>query len=405
MEAAVQKQNTGQITLYRILFIIGFVHLLNDSIQAVIPAVFPILEKSMNLTYMQLGFITFSLQLTASLLQPAVGFYTDKKPMPYLLPIGLTCTFFGMLGLAFAPNYWIVLVSVFFVGIGSAVFHPEGSRVVHLAAGERKGLAQSIFQVGGNAGQSLAPIMTALIFVPMGQFGAIWFTLIAGMAVIVLLYIANWYKEKLDSRKKTSAKKAVVQVPAARKKQVKIGLMLLIFLVFARSWYHAAITNFYPFYLIHEHGLSISKTQLYIFIFLAAGAIGTFLGGPLSDRFGRRNIIAFSMLGSAPLAVILPYVNEFWAIPIMLINGFIILSSFSVVVVYAQELMPGKIGTASGLMVGLAFGLGALGSVVLGALADLFGLKPVMIACGFLPFIGMLSMLLPSDQKLKEWAS
>lgn len=207
MEAAVQKQNMGQITLYRILFIIGFVHLLNDSIQAVIPAVFPILEKSMNLTYMQLGFITFSLQLTASLLQPAVGFYTDKKPMPYLLPIGLTCTFFGMLGLAFAPNYWIVLVSVFFVGIGSAVFHPEGSRVVHLAAGERKGLAQSIFQVGGNAGQSLAPIMTALIFVPMGQFGAIWFTLIAGMAVIVLLYIANWYKEKLDSRKKQAQKK------------------------------------------------------------------------------------------------------------------------------------------------------------------------------------------------------
>lgn len=404
MEVAAKKENVPEETLYKILFMIGFVHLLNDSIQAVIPAVFPILEKSMNLTYLQLGLITFSLQLTASILQPVVGIYTDQKPMPYLLPIGLTFTFFGMLGLAFAPNYWVILISVLFVGIGSAVFHPEGSRVVHLAAGEKKGLSQSIFQVGGNAGKSLAPLMTALIFVPMGQFGAIWFTMIAGLAVVVLIYIAGWYKGKLNNGK-TAVKRKHLNTTAGNHAQMKIGLILLIFLVFARSWYHAAITNFYPFYLIKEHDLSISQTQIHIFIFLAAGALGTFLGGPLSDRFGRKNVIAFSMLGSAPLAIILPYVNEFWALPIMLINGFIILSSFSVVVVYAQELMPGKIGTASGLMVGLAFGLGALGSVALGAIADWIGLKPVMIACGFLPFIGMLSVFLPSDKKLKQWAS
>jgi FSR family fosmidomycin resistance protein-like MFS transporter len=394
----VKQANAQQQTVYRVLFIISFVHMLNDSIQSVIPAIFPILEESMNLSYLQLGFIGFALQMTASILQPIVGLYSDKKPSPFLLPLGLMFTLIGMLGLAISPNYYFVLLSVVFVGIGSSVFHPEGSKVVYLAAGPRRGLAQSIFQVGGNGGQSLAPILTALVFVPLGQFGAIWFTVVAGLAVILLIYIAIWYKDKLEyeTLHKRNNKKEV-KIEQKNKKQVKTAMMLLIFFVFVRSWYHTSITIYYPFFIMNEYGISIEKAQVFIFLFLIAGAIGTFVGGPLSDRFGRRNIIMLSMLGSTPIALVLPYVNETLAYLLLFINGFIVLSSFSVTVVYAQELIPGKIGAVSGLMVGLAFGLGAIGAVVLGGLADIFGVKSVMIAASFLPLLGIAAIFLPRD--------
>jgi FSR family fosmidomycin resistance protein-like MFS transporter len=409
MRSALSKVNEvdQQQTMYRILFAISLVHLLNDSVQAVIPAIFPILQQSMNLTFLQLGMIGFSLNMTASVMQPVIGWYTDKKPSPYLLPIGMVFTFFGMIGLALANQFILVFLSVCLVGLGSAVFHPEGARVAYMAAGARRGLAQSIFQVGGNAGQSLAPIMTILIFVPLGQFGAIWFTISAAVAFLVLLYIASWYlgniRHTASVSKPKVERKTTIESIEIRKK-VKIAILLLIFLVFARSWYHAGITNFYPFYLISEYGLSIKDAQVYIFLFLAAGAVGTFFGGPLADRYGKRNVIMFSMLGSAPLAMFLPFVSIEWAYPIFLVNGFIILSSFSVTVVYAQELVPGKIGTVSGLIIGLAFGLGAIGSLALGGLVDLLGLKTVMIAAGFLPIIGLVSAFLPSDRKLREWA-
>lgn len=389
-------------TMYHILVIIGMCHLLNDSLQAVIPAMFPILEDSLGLTFTQLGIIAFTLNIVASVLQPVIGMYTDKHPMPYALPIGLTSSMLGMLGLAFAPNFPMILISVFFIGIGSATFHPEGSRVAYLAAGPRRGLAQSIFQVGGNTGQALAPLITALILVPLGQFGSIWFTLVAGVAVIFLLYIANWYKERLFILK-SQEKQAKKQVLTAPKNAIVFAIIMLVLLVFARSWYQNALSNFYQFYAIEKYGLTIAEAQLYIFTFLLAGAIGTFLGGPLADRFGKRTVILFSLLSPAPLALLLPFMPGWLAITFLGLIGFLLMSSFSVTVVYAQELVPGKIGMMSGLIVGLAFGMGAIGSVVLGSLIDVIGLKTTMIAVSLLPLLGMLSFLLPSDERVESW--
>ncbi|MFS0861808.1 MFS transporter [Fredinandcohnia sp. 179-A 10B2 NHS] len=392
-----------QKTIYGILFIIGICHMLNDSIQAIIPAMFPILEKSMGLTFTQLGLISFALQIVSSVAQPVVGWYTDKKPMPYALPIGLTFTFFGVIGLSISPTFTTIILSVLCIGIGSAVFHPEGSRVAYMAAGSRRGLAQSIYQVGGNSGQALAPVITALILVPLGQFGAIWFSLVAALAVGLLIYIARWYSQTL---KKVNGKKKVIrsaETNSQNSKAIKLALIIIVFIVFARSWYMSSITSFYSFYIIEKYQYSISLAQVYIFLFLATGAVGTFFGGPLADKFGKRNVILVSLLGTAPLAIILPFVGPYIAYVIVAVIGFILLSSFSVTVVYAQELLPGKIGTMSGLIVGLAFGMGAIGSIAIGALADLIGLTPTIILLGFLPILGLLAFLLPSDHKLNEW--
>src|SRR5699024_2155604 len=269
-------------TIYHILFIIGMCHLLNDSLQAVIPAMFPILEKSLSLTFTQLGFIAFTLNMVASFMQPVIGLYTDRRPIPFALPIGLSSSMVGMLGLALAADFPTILLSVFFIGIGSATFRPEGSRVAYLAAGTRRGFAQSIFQVGGNTGQALAPLITAIVLVPLGQFGAIWFTLVAGLAVIFLIYIAKWYQTKLlsmENQQKFIPKKQNQHIS----KSIKHALMLLILLVFARSWYQGTISNFYAFYAIDTYDISISQAQIFIFTFLILGAIGTFLGGPLAD--------------------------------------------------------------------------------------------------------------------------
>lgn len=393
----------AQKTVYSILFAISFVHLLNDTVQAVVPAIFPILKESMKLSNFQLGLIAFSLNITSSLMQPVIGLYSDRKPKPYLLPLGMVFTFFGMLCLAFAPNVMYIIISVIFVGIGSATFHPEGSKVSYMAAGKRRGLAQSIYQVGGNAGQSLAPLLTILIFIPFGQFGAIYFTSIVVIAIFVLLYIARWYKEKTHLLARPHKSQTSTKHSVTRNKKITSAIMLLILLVFARSWYSAAITNFFPIYVIEEFGVPINKAQIFIFIFAAAGVIGTFFGGPLADRFGKRNMIFFSMLGSAPFALVLPYFHSNWVYVLLFIIGIIILSSFSVTVVYAQELLPGKIGLVSGLIVGLAFGMGAVGSVVIGGLADVFGMKMMMILVGFLPLLGVVTFLLPSDRTIKLW--
>lgn len=390
-------------TIYPILFIISASHLLNDSLQAVIPAMFPILEKSLSLSFTQLGFIAFTLNMIASVMQPIIGTYTDKKPTPFALPIGLTSSMFGMLALAFAPNFWTILLSVVFIGLGSATFHPEGSRVAYLAAGDRRGLAQSIFQVGGNTGQALAPLITALVLVPLGQFGAIWFTLVAGLAVIFLIYIAKWYQNELiitkQQKKPTPPKKHNQHVSKA----IKHALFLLIFLVFARSWYQGTIGNFYAFYAIDTYGISISRAQIFIFTFLISGAVGTFLGGPLADIFGKKAIIFISLIGPAPLAIALPFVNEIIALIMLGSIGILLMLSFSVTVVYAQELVPGKIGTMSGLIVGLSFGLGAIGAVALGVLIDYIGLSLTMILASFLPLIGIFALKLPNDKKVYEW--
>lgn len=391
-------------TVYPILIIIGLAHLLNDSLQAVIPAMFPILEQSLGLTFTQLGLIAFTLNMVASVMQPLVGMVSDKRPMPYALPLGLTSSMIGIFILAIAPNFWTILISVFFIGIGSAIFHPEGSRVAFLAAGPKRGLAQSIYQVGGNAGQSLAPLITALVLVPLGQFGAIWFTAIAGIAVVFLIYIARWYDSQMKNYTIVDAQEVSDKHPQV-KKAIRNALLVLIFLVFARSWYQSAIANFYAFYTIENYGLSIPMSQIYIFTFLLMGAIGTFIGGPLADKFGRKNIIIFSLLAPAPFTLLLPYVGPVTVIIFLAIIGLVLLSSFSVAVVYAQELVPDKIGTMSGLIVGLAFGMGAVGSVALGWLIDSVGLMTTMMAVSALPLLGIFTFLLPSDAKVREWYS
>jgi MFS transporter, FSR family, fosmidomycin resistance protein len=391
-------------TMFNILFIIGLCHLLNDAIQAVVPAMFPILEKSMGLSFTQLGIIAFSLNMVSSVLQPVVGLVTDKKPMPFALPIGLTLTFGGVLGLAFAPSFSLIVVSVIFIGLGSAVFHPEGSRVAYMAAGRRRGLAQSIYQVGGNTGQALAPLITALILVPLGQKGASWFSIVAGLAVILLIYIANWYNKRLVGdlpivkKKDTSATKKT-----GLSKKVKQSLLLILLLIFARSWYISGMTNFYAFFAIEEYSLSIKESQLFLFAFLIAGAFGTFFGGPLADRFGKKKVISISMLSTVPFSLLIPFVPSTLAFIFLTITGFVLMTSFSVTVVYAQELVPGKIGTMSGLTVGLAFGMGAIGSVGLGYIADLLSITVMVSSIGFLPLLGLLAFLLPSDQLVQEW--
>jgi MFS transporter, FSR family, fosmidomycin resistance protein len=391
-------------TSYKILLIIGLCHLLNDSIQAVVPAMFPVLEKSMGLSYTQLGLIAFTLNMVSSIMQPVVGMYTDKKPKPYALPIGLTFTLFGVLGLALAPRFELIVISVLLVGLGSAVFHPEGSRVAYMAAGPRRGLAQSIYQVGGNSGQALAPLITAIVLVPLGQIGAAWFTLVAAVAVGLLIYIANWYSMKLKFEKANTAEKKVSSSNIAKtsRKSVWFALTLILFLIFARSWYISGMTNFYAFYAIDKYSFSIKMSQMFLFAFLVAGAAGTFFGGPLSDKFGKKTIILLSMLGAAPISILIPHVPPAAAFILLTLSGFILMSSFSVTVVYAQELVPGKIGTMAGLTVGLAFGMGALGSIAIGYLADMIGLTKTIILMGFLPLLGILTIFLPSDKKFAK---
>jgi MFS transporter, FSR family, fosmidomycin resistance protein len=399
-----KSANGQQSTIYKILFIIALCHLLNDAVQAVVPAMFPILEKSMGLSYTQLGIIAFSLNMVSSVMQPMVGFFSDKKAMPFALPIGLSFTFIGVLGIGFAPGFGWIVLAVIFIGLGSAVFHPEGSRVAHMAAGNRRGLAQSIYQVGGNSGQALAPLITALILVPLGQRGASWFSIVAAMAVILLVYIAKWYKQRLHSKESKSKKKDLAQTSGINHaKEIKKALVVILILIFARSWYISGMTNFYTFYTMHKYSLTIKESQLFLFSFLVMGAIGTFFGGPLSDRFGKKQIITFSMLATVPFAVLIPYMPITIAFILLTLTGFIIMTNFSVTVVYAQELIPGKIGMMSGLTVGLAFGMGAIGSVGLGYIADLIGLPIMMAVVGFLPVIGLMSFLLPSDQIVKGW--
>jgi MFS transporter, FSR family, fosmidomycin resistance protein len=398
-QQVVQKK---QQTTYKILIIMGLCHLLNDSIQSVIPAMFPILGKSMGLSFTQLGFIAFALNMVSSVMQPFIGAFSDKRPMPYALPIGMTSTLLGVIGLALAPNYSLVIVSVLFIGLGSAVFHPEGSRVAHMAAGTRRGLAQSIYQVGGNSGQALAPLITALILVPLGQIGAAWFSLVAAAAVFLLIYIAFWYSNRLKEASilNTHYRSNVADHSQPISKNVLFALILILFLIFARSWYVAGITNFYAFFTMEHYDFSIQKAQIFLFAFLVTGALGTFFGGPLADKFGKRKIIIISILGSAPLSILIPFVPASVAFVLLLITGFILMSSFSVTVIYAQELVPGKIGTMAGLTVGLAFGMGAIGSIALGIMADHFGLLATLTFTGLLPILGALGFFLPSDQKL-----
>jgi FSR family fosmidomycin resistance protein-like MFS transporter len=394
--------STAVRTVFPVVLAVSMIHMLNDSMQAVVPAIMPVLKNTLTLTYTQIGLVLFALNMTSSVLQPLIGMYSDKKPSPFMLPLGMIMSLIGMAGIAFAPNYAALIAAVVLVGLGSAVFHPEGSKVVYLSAGNRRGLAQSIYQVGGNGGSSTQPLMTKYLFLPFGQVAALWFTIVAALAVVVSLFVSRWYKGNLHLRKgKPKPAKTVdasVHGEAAKgglPKYVWVGMALLILLTFARSTYHTAILNYYQYFYAETYATTVVWAQLPLFLFGVIGVVGTLVGGPLADRFGPKHVIFGSMAGAAPLALVLPYVSQAWVIPVLMLIGFILMLGFSVVVVYAQLLMPNHIGTASGLIVGLAFGMGALGAVALGYFIDVFGLKPVFAASSVLPLLGIITYKLP----------
>ncbi|WP_282935988.1 MFS transporter [Paenibacillus sp. RC67] len=385
-------------TVYPILFAISIAHLINDALQAVIPASYPILRESLHLSYTQLGIITFILYFSSSIIQPFIGAFADRRPTPYILPAGMALSLLGMLGLAFAPGYITVLLSVIIVGTASAVFHPEGARIVYLTSGSRRGLAQSIFQVGGNAGSAMAPLMTAFIFYPFGQFGAVWFTLVAALGVALQGWVAGWYRDRMQ-QVRASNKGVASEEEQLLQKQVIGAIIIIIMISFARSLFGSSVGTYFVFYLMEHFHMTIPEAQMYIFAYAGAGIVGTFLGGPLSDRIGRKNVMLLSVLGDAPFAMLMPHVDPMWIFPLLIILGVITHSSFSVTVVYVQELVPGKVGMVSGLITGLAFGMGAIGTVVVGALIDLTSLTTIIIACSFMPLFGVIGFLLPSDRK------
>jgi FSR family fosmidomycin resistance protein-like MFS transporter len=399
------SEQKDKSTIYFVLFAIGLSHFINDSLQAVIPASYPILRDSHQLSFTQIGMITFILYFTSSVMQPLFGMYADARPSPYLLPLGMSIALAGMFGIAFAPSYALILASVAFVGVASAMFHPEGSRIAYLAAGQRRGLAQSIFQVGGNSGGALAPLITALIFYPYGQFGAIWFTLIAAVGICLQFGIARWYSKHLSLVKKKTQSSSVMQVNEERRQNVKYTIIIIVLIAFARSWFGSSISTYFVFYLTEHFQMTVPHAQIYIFTYMGAGILGTLMGGPLSDRIGRKNVILLSVLGAAPFALLLPHASQIGTYPLLFMLGMINQSSFSVMVVYVQELVPGKVGTVSGLITGLSFGLGAIGAVSLGGLIDLTNLTAVITTCSFLPLLGVIGLLLPSDKKLREWSN
>ena len=393
---AIQTKTAAQKTIFSILFTISFTHLLNDMMQSVIPAVYPLFKGNFNLSFTQIGMITFTFQLTASLLQPFIGFYTDKKPLPFSLAIGMGFTFTGLILLSLASGFLSILLAVSFIGMGSSIFHPESSRVAHLASGGRKGLAQSIFQLGGNAGSALGPLLAALIVVPHGQASIIWFALAAILGMIILTQVGKWYRDHLYLKKtKQTVASDEIKSPVSRKKVIT-SLFILLVLIFSKYFYMASMSSYFTFFLINKFHVSVQHSQLFLFAFLAAVAAGTVLGGPLGDRFGRKYIIWISILGVAPFTLMLPYVDLVWTIVLAIIIGIILASAFSAILVYATDLVPGKVGLIAGLFFGFAFGMGGLGSAVLGWLADRTSIEYVFKICAFLPLIGIITGFLPN---------
>ncbi len=394
-DSSVRFVETGK-TIFPILLLISFSHLLNDTIQSLIPSLYPIVKENFHLSFAQIGYITLTFQFAASIFQPLVGHYTDRRPQPYSLATGMVFTAGGLIALSLAGNYPLLLVSVACIGIGSAIFHPEASKVASLAAGRKRGLAQSIFQVGGNAGSSIGPLLAALILSHRGQQTIIWFTLLPIIALFVLVNIGNWYKLRAGHpRKKATDTANRISGPVFSRKRIAFSVLVLLILIFSKYFYLASMVSYYTFYLISKFHLSVKDAQLHLFIFLFAVAAGTLLGGPIGDRFGRKYVIWFSILGVAPFTLILPHMNLLWTSVLSVIIGIILASAFSAILVYAQELLPGNLGLVSGLFFGFAFGMGGLGSAVLGVLADKTSIEYVYQVCAFLPLIGILTAFLP----------
>jgi len=402
MESDPISSRKASQTVYPILFAISFSHMLNDTIQSLIPAIYPLVKDSFSLSFSQVGLITLVFQMSSSILQPIVGSVTDKKPFPYALPIGMGFSLIGLVILSVAGSFHIVLFSVGLIGVGSSVFHPEASRMAHAASGGKRGLAQSIFQVGGNAGSSFGPLLAALIVAPFGQFNVIYFSLAALIAIIVLYRIGGWYKPKALRAHVLKKHKIEVEKSSYPRKTVIWSVVILLLLIFSKYFYLASITSYFTFYLIDKFSLSVQASQIHLFMFLFAVAAGTMIGGPIGDRIGRKYVIWASILGAAPFALALPYADLFWTTILSIIIGFVLASAFSAILVYAQELLPGKLGMVSGLFFGFAFGMGGIGSALLGQLADLTSISYVYYICSFLPLLGLIAGFLPNLDQHKD---
>ncbi len=393
---AVAKQ-AAERTVMSVLLAISFCHMLNDTIQSLISAIYPVVKETFHLIYTQIGLITLTFQMTASLLQPLVGFYTDKRPHAYSLAIGMCLTLCGLVLLSMAGSFHVLLVSVALVGMGSSVFHPEASRMAYMAAGIRHGFAQAVFQVGGNTGSSLGPLMAALIVVgPNAQARVLWFSAIALIAILILWNIGHWYKANtfgLKPKPRRESAHGHVELP---RRKVAISIAILVVLIFSKYFYLVSLSSYYTFYLISKFHVSIQSAQIYLFIFLLSVAAGTFIGGPVGDRIGRKYVIWVSILGVAPFTLILPHVGLACTAVLSVVIGLVLSSAFTAILVYAQELVPGKVGMIAGLFFGLAFGMGGLGSALLGHLADMTSIEFVYNVCAFLPLIGLLAGFLPN---------
>ncbi|WP_312492115.1 MFS transporter [Pseudomonas cremoris] len=392
--AATSTPQTSSLVM-RILGACALAHMINDLIQAVLPSIYPMLKANYGLSFAQVGLITLTFQLTASLLQPWIGYHTDRHPKPWLLPAGMVCTLIGILMLAFVGSFPLILLAAGLVGVGSSTFHPETSRVARLASGGRYGLAQSTFQVGGNTGSAFGPLLAAAIIIPYGQGHIAWFGLFAVFAIMVLYGLSRWYRNHLNLFKLKQGSKATHGLSKGR---VTFALVVLAVLVFSKYFYMTSLTSYFTFYLIEKFHLSVASSQMYLFLFLGAVAVGTFAGGPIGDRIGRKKVIWFSILGAAPFTLALPYVDLFWTAVLSVMIGFILSSAFSAIVVFAQELVPGNVGMIAGIFFGLMFGFGGIGAALLGLLADSHGIEYVYQLCSFLPLVGILTILLPSTK-------
>jgi MFS transporter, FSR family, fosmidomycin resistance protein len=389
----------GPKVVYKVLAAISVCHLLNDMMSSLLPAIYPLLKSSFNLNFAQVGLITLTYQTTASLLQPMIGFYTDKRPRPFSLPVGMGATLIGLILLAAARTFPALLVAAALVGTGSSVFHPESSRVARMASGGQHGLAQSIFQVGGNAGLSFGPLLAAFFVLPRGQNSLAWFSLAALAGMILLTGVSSWAKNHAEGWKRFSAKHDIDKPPDLSTGRITASIAILMALLFSKFVYLASLTSYYTFYLINKFQLSVQSAQVHLFVFLGAVAVGTLIGGPVGDRIGRKRVIWASILGVLPFTLLLPYSNLFWTEILSVVIGLILASAFSVIVVYAQELVPGKVGMISGLCFGFAFGMAGLGAAVLGWLADLTSINFVYLVCSYLPAVGLLAAFLPNIER------
>ncbi|OTG79843.1 MFS transporter [Acinetobacter sp. ANC 4558] len=381
--------------VHRIVFAVALAHLLNDLIQAALPAIYPLLKDNFSLSFTQIGLISLVYQVTASLLQPWIGLYTDKHPKPYLLPLGMVVTLLGIILLALSSSFYMLLVSASLIGVGSSTFHPEASRVARMASGGRFGTAQSTFQVGGNTGSAIGPLLAAAIIIPNGQAATAWLILFACIAIWVLFRVSRW---TINHAKTQLNKISAVPSVNLHGRTLKKALTILSILMLVKFTYIASLTNYYTFYLIKKFDLSLQDSQLFLFAFLAAVAVGTYFGGPVGDRIGRRAVIWVSFLGMAPFALLLPYANLLWTCILAIAAGLIMSSAFSAMVVYAQEAVPGRVGMVAGLMFGLMFGVSGIAAAGLGYLADINGIEWVFLICSYLPLLGIITLFLPNTQ-------